>query len=255
MFTFFFVSGKLAANLGTPWCMSLRFSLIGSIRLISQWAIMLHVIIIKARARSCYYPCTRPNTAGGGHNCWIVWLCFQSFISSARIPFTHSSSPLVALGAEPAGHPPGPVFFTMDRNLRLLASCLLCVLCSGAEETRSRERVYYIGIIEDTWNYAPSGKNLLNGKDIAVDEWVWIWYVSTVLSSEAMSVTYSWGSKFYVIVRGCERLDLWIRLSPRGSRNQLNYPLDDARLSPASRYWATVIWVYAMREYTFLSVV
>ncbi|XP_003978693.3 LOW QUALITY PROTEIN: hephaestin-like protein 1 [Takifugu rubripes] len=66
----------------------------------------------------------------------------------------------------------------MERSLRLLASCLLCVLCSGAGETRGRERVYYIGIIEGTWNYAPSGKNLLNGKDIANDE-----HASTFLES------------------------------------------------------------------------
>uniref|UniRef100_A0A3B4GZ41 Hephaestin-like 1b n=1 Tax=Pundamilia nyererei TaxID=303518 RepID=A0A3B4GZ41_9CICH len=36
--------------------------------------------------------------------------------------------------------------------------------------SRGRERVYYVGIIEDLWDYAPSGKNLLNGKDIEDDE-------------------------------------------------------------------------------------
>uniref|UniRef100_A0A8C5CM82 ferroxidase n=1 Tax=Gadus morhua TaxID=8049 RepID=A0A8C5CM82_GADMO len=35
---------------------------------------------------------------------------------------------------------------------------------------RATERVYYIGIIEDFWDYAPSGKNLINGKEIADDE-------------------------------------------------------------------------------------
>lgn len=44
------------------------------------------------------------------------------------------------------------------------------LLSSGAGEKRSRERVYYVGIIEDFWDYAPSGKNLLNGKAIADDE-------------------------------------------------------------------------------------
>lgn len=39
-----------------------------------------------------------------------------------------------------------------------------------AEGTRSRERVYYVGIVEDTWDYAPSGKNLLNGRNIADDK-------------------------------------------------------------------------------------
>ena len=33
-----------------------------------------------------------------------------------------------------------------------------------------RERVYYIGIVERNWDYAPSGNNLINGKSIADDE-------------------------------------------------------------------------------------
>lgn len=56
--TFLIFSGKPEANLGTLRCMSSRFCLIGSITLISQWAIMLNVIIIKARASSRYYPRT-----------------------------------------------------------------------------------------------------------------------------------------------------------------------------------------------------
>ncbi|XP_044077458.1 ferroxidase HEPHL1 [Siniperca chuatsi] len=58
----------------------------------------------------------------------------------------------------------------MARTLVLFASCLLFLLSSGAEGTRSRERVYYVGIIEDWWDYAPSGKNLLNGEDVENDE-------------------------------------------------------------------------------------
>lgn len=58
----------------------------------------------------------------------------------------------------------------MARTLGLFASCLLFLLSSGAEGTRSRERVYYVGIIEDLWDYAPSGKNLLNGQDVENDE-------------------------------------------------------------------------------------
>ncbi|XP_042355305.1 ferroxidase HEPHL1 [Plectropomus leopardus] len=58
----------------------------------------------------------------------------------------------------------------MARTLRLFASCLLFFLSSGAEAKRGRERVYYVGIIEDSWDYAPSGKNLLNGQDVANDE-------------------------------------------------------------------------------------
>lgn len=58
----------------------------------------------------------------------------------------------------------------MARTLGLLVSCLLFLVCSGAPGKRSRERVYYVGIIEDSWDYAPSGKNLLNGKDVENDE-------------------------------------------------------------------------------------
>lgn len=58
----------------------------------------------------------------------------------------------------------------MSRTLWLFASCLLFLLTAGAEGKRSRERVYYVGIIEDSWDYAPSGKNLLNGQDVENDE-------------------------------------------------------------------------------------
>ncbi|XP_074467992.1 ferroxidase HEPHL1 isoform X2 [Sebastes fasciatus] len=59
----------------------------------------------------------------------------------------------------------------MARNsLGLLAGCLLLFLSSGAEGKHSRDRVYYVGIIEDSWDYAPSGKNLLNGQDVEKDE-------------------------------------------------------------------------------------
>lgn len=51
----------------------------------------------------------------------------------------------------------------------MLSGCLAFVL-SAADGRRSRERVYYVGIAEDTWDYAPSGKNLLNGQNIADDE-------------------------------------------------------------------------------------
>ncbi|KAM7398054.1 hypothetical protein PAMA_006090 [Pampus argenteus] len=58
----------------------------------------------------------------------------------------------------------------MARIVWLLASCSLLLLSSGADSKRSRERVYYVGIIEDLWDYAPSGKNLLNGKHVENDE-------------------------------------------------------------------------------------
>ncbi|XP_037543318.1 ferroxidase HEPHL1-like [Nematolebias whitei] len=57
----------------------------------------------------------------------------------------------------------------MDRTLGLFAGCVLVVgLC--ARGGAAVERVYYVGIIEDYWDYAPSGKNLINGKTIEEDE-------------------------------------------------------------------------------------
>lgn len=61
----------------------------------------------------------------------------------------------------------------MEKIFRLIGVVgLLIVVCAPgvAEGRRSRERIYYVGIIEDTWDYAPSGKNLLNGKNITDDE-------------------------------------------------------------------------------------
>lgn len=59
----------MAANLGTRWGMSLRFILSGSITLISQWAIMLYLIVIEVRSWSCYDVISASSdSAGGGHN-------------------------------------------------------------------------------------------------------------------------------------------------------------------------------------------
>lgn len=58
----------------------------------------------------------------------------------------------------------------MAKSLALIATFSLLLRASGAEGRRGRERVYYVGIVEDSWNYAPSGKNLLNGKDVGDDE-------------------------------------------------------------------------------------
>ncbi|KAF7665268.1 hypothetical protein LDENG_00142140 [Lucifuga dentata] len=58
----------------------------------------------------------------------------------------------------------------MAGTVRLLAGCFLVLLVSGTEGKRGRERVYYVGITEDFWDYAPSGKNLINGKDVVDDE-------------------------------------------------------------------------------------
>lgn len=85
-----------------------------------------------------------------------LWSHFQSlcgcFTCSSELLFTEQKS-----------HP------NMARSPWFLL-CYFFVFWFGAEGEHSRERVYYIGIIEDDWNYAPSGKNLLNGKVIEDDE-------------------------------------------------------------------------------------
>ncbi|KAM6907524.1 ferroxidase HEPHL1 [Xenentodon cancila] len=68
----------------------------------------------------------------------------------------------------------------MERTLGLFGALLLLVFSSCADAERSAERVYYVGIIEDLWDYAPSGKNLLNGKDIENDD-----HASIFLSRES----------------------------------------------------------------------
>ncbi|CAL1573460.1 unnamed protein product [Knipowitschia caucasica] len=51
-----------------------------------------------------------------------------------------------------------------------LSACLLFQLVWAVAGQSGRQRVYYVGIVEDYWDYAPSGKNLLNGQDIRGDE-------------------------------------------------------------------------------------
>ncbi|XP_017273415.1 ferroxidase HEPHL1 [Kryptolebias marmoratus] len=64
----------------------------------------------------------------------------------------------------------------MARTLGCLLLVLLVLPCcgGGAAGKRSKERVYYVGIVEDLWDYAPSGKNLLNGKAIEEDDHAYI---------------------------------------------------------------------------------
>uniref|UniRef100_A0A6Q2YVX2 ferroxidase n=1 Tax=Esox lucius TaxID=8010 RepID=A0A6Q2YVX2_ESOLU len=52
----------------------------------------------------------------------------------------------------------------------LFPRLLLLVVWVSEVRGLGRERVYYVGIREINWNYAPSGKNLINGIDIADDE-------------------------------------------------------------------------------------
>ncbi|KAJ8412613.1 hypothetical protein AAFF_G00129490 [Aldrovandia affinis] len=47
---------------------------------------------------------------------------------------------------------------------------LICTLCIAFPIVESITRTYYIGIKEESWNYAPSGQNQITGKDIAEDE-------------------------------------------------------------------------------------
>ena len=42
-----------------------------------------------------------------------------------------------------------------------------------APKSESRKtRTYYVAAVEQEWDYGPSGKNLLNGKDLEKDEYV-----------------------------------------------------------------------------------
>ncbi|KAM3869287.1 ferroxidase HEPHL1-like [Diretmus argenteus] len=52
----------------------------------------------------------------------------------------------------------------------VLAALLVLLFSPHAGCEERRERVYYVEIIEDEWNYAPSGKNLMTGRDAATDE-------------------------------------------------------------------------------------
>ncbi|XP_031664966.1 hephaestin-like protein 1 [Oncorhynchus kisutch] len=52
----------------------------------------------------------------------------------------------------------------------LFPGLLLLLAGLPAGEARGRERVYYVGIKEINWDYAPTGMNLINGKQIADDE-------------------------------------------------------------------------------------
>uniref|UniRef100_A0A665XD06 ferroxidase n=1 Tax=Echeneis naucrates TaxID=173247 RepID=A0A665XD06_ECHNA len=58
----------------------------------------------------------------------------------------------------------------MAQSPEHFAWTLLFLLVLFAEGSRGKDRVYYVGIIEDLWDYAPSGKNLLNGEEVANDE-------------------------------------------------------------------------------------
>uniref|UniRef100_A0A8C5LQ04 ferroxidase n=1 Tax=Leptobrachium leishanense TaxID=445787 RepID=A0A8C5LQ04_9ANUR len=46
---------------------------------------------------------------------------------------------------------------------------ILVLLCASLRLADSHTRTYYIGIVEEEWDYAPSGRNLITGRDIADD--------------------------------------------------------------------------------------
>uniref|UniRef100_A0A8C7MYZ3 ferroxidase n=1 Tax=Oncorhynchus kisutch TaxID=8019 RepID=A0A8C7MYZ3_ONCKI len=54
-----------------------------------------------------------------------------------------------------------------DQIVLVLVKILASVFST---KSRGRERVYYVGIKEINWDYAPTGMNLINGKQIADDE-------------------------------------------------------------------------------------
>ncbi|XP_056141515.1 ferroxidase HEPHL1 [Lampris incognitus] len=54
---------------------------------------------------------------------------------------------------------------------RSVAGFLLLLPLLLVAEGAGKERVYYIGIVEDLWDYAPSGRNLITGAQVANDEY------------------------------------------------------------------------------------
>lgn len=52
--------------------------------------------------------------------------------------------------------------------MKVTALCLLCLLHLGY--AAAEERIYYIGIRETNWDYAPSGNNIISGTSIKDDE-------------------------------------------------------------------------------------
>ncbi|XP_063286765.1 ferroxidase HEPHL1 [Pelobates fuscus] len=54
-------------------------------------------------------------------------------------------------------------------SLYCVSLLTLHVLWARFHSVESETRTYYIGIVEETWDYAPSGKNLITGQDIGED--------------------------------------------------------------------------------------
>lgn len=47
-----------------------------------------------------------------------------------------------------------------------------CGKASSGQPMNGRKRLYYIAAVEQTWDYAPSGKDLIDGVNLADSEWV-----------------------------------------------------------------------------------
>lgn len=47
--------------------------------------------------------------------------------------------------------------------------CVLGFLCLFAV-VEAKTRTYYLGIVEEYWDYAPSGKNLITGENLLQDK-------------------------------------------------------------------------------------
>uniref|UniRef100_A0A8C3DHU2 Uncharacterized protein n=5 Tax=Passeriformes TaxID=9126 RepID=A0A8C3DHU2_CORMO len=53
-----------------------------------------------------------------------------------------------------------------QRGGRLRALGFLCLWAV----VEARTRTYYLGIVEENWDYAPSGKNLITGQSLLEDK-------------------------------------------------------------------------------------
>lgn len=165
---------KTAIN-SDPWRTSLHFRISSSIIVISQQAMSL--IFCQSRTS----PQDTSDTLRGGDFDAALLLNAQgvpSLLPSALLNAACMSVPAEGcLPLLPNKNPPNSHScnlrndrVNMFRTLGLLVGCLLFLLTPGAGAKPIRQRVYYVGIIESAWDYAPSGKNLLNGKEISEDE-------------------------------------------------------------------------------------
>lgn len=57
-----------------------------------------------------------------------------------------------------------------------------CGKASSGQPMNGRKRWYYIAAVEQTWDYAPSGKDLIDGVNLTDSEWVVTWNTDEIPS-------------------------------------------------------------------------